>query len=368
MNLGIFSLGTGYKEASGMGSFLIEMIRRLSERHNIHLITSGSGQLRTEIENLDIRVKSVFTIRKSTPLSRCATRLRLKPAEVETISALPRLCSIKRYAERELDVLTTHYYLDNMILSNIINIPVVFRFAGIKQPSVRWTSMARVGTPRMYLANSEATADRLRRWLDLDVDGVVYPGVDISRFRPDADPAFKCPQVSILYVGRLDEGKGLYDLLEAQSRLTEDTHLLLVGSGTLEDDLRDRANELGITDIVTFVGAVPHDKIHQYYAAADIFCLPSHHESFGMVNIEAMACGCPVVSTHIDAIEEYLTDEKNGLLVNPGDQSGLTAAIARLAADRDLREGLGSAATETASRFDWKTQANQFEMYLSNVR
>ncbi|MFC6795410.1 glycosyltransferase family 4 protein [Halobaculum halobium] len=129
----------------------------------------------------------------------------------------------------------------------------------------------------------------------------------------------------------------------------------------MADDLQAAVRDLDIEDNVVFTGAVDHGEVAHYYTAADVFCLPSHHESFGMVNIEAMACGTPVVSTRIDAIEEYLVDGKNGLLVPPGDVDGLAAALRRLADDASLRERLGRNARETASQFSWDAQTARLE-------
>ncbi|MFC6795411.1 hypothetical protein ACFQFH_15185 [Halobaculum halobium] len=100
---------------------------------------------------------------------------------------------------------------------------MVFRFPGIKQPSVRWKAMARLGHPNAYLANSRATASRVKKWLDIQVQDVVYPGVDLTMFSPSADPVFDEELVAVLYVGRLDEGKGLFELLNAQARLGDRT-------------------------------------------------------------------------------------------------------------------------------------------------
>lgn len=368
MNIGIFSLGSGYKDASGTGTFLLQMMRHLSEDHQIHFITSGSGPLRSELRDLNVTVVQIPTIRKESHLNSIADRLGLKPAEIEMMSALPRSLALKSYVDQNVDVLSTHYYLDNLIVSNLVSVPTIFHFPGIKHPSIRWKTMARFANPDIYLSNSEATATRLYEWLDVEVAGTVYPGVDLRQFSPDAESAFNDDRVSILFVGRLDEGKGLFDLLESQSRLGDTTRLYLVGSGTLEGELRDSMRTFGIEDDVEFVGAVPHDKVHHYYAAADIFCLPSYHESFGMVNVEAMASGCPVVSTRIDAIEEYLNDGENGLLVTPGDVDELTGALDRLAADDELRSRLIKNGLERAVAFGWSEQASKMEKYYERAR
>lgn len=341
MKIGIFSLGAGYKNASGTGTFLLEMMRRIASEHEVHFITSGSGVLRPELSELDVQVKTFKSIRKTEKISSLGGSVGIKPAEIEMLSTFPSYYELKRYAERELDVLSTHYYLDNILLSRIVDVPTVFRFPGIKQPSLRWKAMERIARPDLYVANSRSTADRVRQWYDINIDGVVYPGVERDRFYLDRTYERSDP-VTILFVGRIDDGKGLHDLLSAVAALDRiDLEVRIVGDGSLKSTLELKAESLGIADRVAFPGPVPYDAVHEEYAAADVFCLPSHHESLGLVNIEAMLSGLPVVSTTIDAIEEYITHEETGLLVDPKDVSALADALERLIESVELRRELG---------------------------
>ncbi|MFB6077360.1 MAG: glycosyltransferase family 4 protein [Halarchaeum sp.] len=361
MRIGIYSPRAGFSRAGGTETFLREMMKRLHDEHEL-VLYCGAGDLLDEVRELDVDVRQIaLWAKESRRNALVADNTPVLPAEVESLSMYwhaRRRDVFDRMAD-EVDVLSTHYYLDNLLASRAAPVPSVFHFPGIEDRSVRWRAMSRFATTASYLANSESTADRVREWLNLDIDGVVYPGVDLTQFRPDIEPAFEDERVAVLYVGRLDDGKGLFDLLEAQARLGTRTRLYLVGDGTLEGDLRRRADELGIEDDVRFVGAVDHEDVARYYTAADIFCLPSYHESFGMVNVEAMACGTPVVSTRIDAIEEYLDDGENGALVDPGDVAALTDALERLAESPELRDRLAANALDAASEFDWDVQADR---------
>jgi glycosyltransferase involved in cell wall biosynthesis len=370
MKIGIYSPRSGIARAGGTETFLREMMNRLQDDHEI-ILYCGLGEVTNEIHDLSVEVRQIPFIQKGSRLSSHVTRWTpVLPAELESFSMYlnGRRQGVFEEIDNEVDVLSTHYYLDNLLVSRAVSVPTLFRFPGIKHPSPRWKAMIKFARPSTMLANSEATAARLREWIDLDVDGIVYAGVDLDQFAQDANHAFKSDRISILFVGRIDEGKGLHELVEAQSRLDDLTRLYLVGRGTLESDLQARVHGLGIEDSVEFVGPIPHNEVHRYFAAADIFCLPSHHEGFPVVNMEAMACGCAVVSTRIDSIEEQLTDGENALLVEPGDVDALTEALRQLAKRKDLRERLANTGLETATRFSWKMQANIFEKYYEQTR
>lgn len=359
MRVGIYNARVGFSLTGGTETFLREMIDRIQDEHEI-ILYCGAGDLLEEVRDFDITIKQIPLKKKESRVNFLLSRATpIIPAEIESLTMYwnaRRLGVFQRIAE-EVDVLSTHYYLDNLLVSRSVDVPTVFRFPGIKQPSVRWKAMARLAEPDLYLANSQATAQRLRRWLDLEVEGTVYAGVDIEQFSIDTDPTFKCDRPVILFVGRLDEGKGLHDLLKAKSRIGERAQLVLVGSGTIEGDLRAKAQSLGIQDDVVFVGSIPHDEIHHYYSSADIFCLPSYHEGFPIVNMEALASGCAVVSTNIDSIEEQLDDGKNALLVQPGDIDGITDAFERLLDEPCLKDRLIENGLERATELSWDQQA-----------
>lgn len=363
MKIGIYNPRVAIARAGGTETFLREMIKRLQDKHEITLYC-GAGQPLDEVRSLSVdRVRIPFT-EKETRLNRTLSSLTpMLPAEVESLTmyANAQRRGILNAINNRVDVLSTHYYLDSLLISRAVSVPTLFRFPGIKQPSVRWKAMQKFSDTDTYVANSEATAHRLRRWLDLNVDGTVYAGVDLDQFTPDGPAMFEDDTASILFVGRIDEGKGLRDLIEAQSRLGDVTRLYLVGQGTIESELRWLVQQYDIENVVQFLGAVPHSEIQEYYTAADIFCLPSYHEGFPVVNMEAMASGCAVVSTQIDSIREQITNGENGLLVEPGDIDGLTTALRRVATDTDLRTRLAEAGLRTAPKFSWASQAAEME-------
>lgn len=370
MRIGIYNPRVGFAESGGTETFLREMMRRFADRHEVTCYT-GEGKLLEEIRTMNVRVEQLPLVRKEDAWNeRMSSMTPLLPAEIESLTMYrsARKLGVFTQMAEDVDVLSTHYYLDNLLVSRHVPIPTLFRFPGIKGPSIRWNLMKRYARPDLYLSNSKSTAERLWEWLEVETAGVVYAGVDTERFNPEVSPAFDAGEdVAILYVGRLDEGKGLKELVDAHAALADRTTMYLVGGGTLEDQLRERAKQQGTAGAVEFVGRVPNEEIPGYYTAADVFCLPSHHESFGIVNIEAMACGVPVVTTRIDAIKEYATDEENAILVDIGDSDALQSALERLVDSKQLRERLGGVGQRTAKRFSWDSQAEKLECYYERI-
>ena len=141
--------------------------------------------------------------------------------------------------------------------------------------------------------------------------------------------------------------------------------LLLVGEGPELSACRDLAQELGIADRVTFLG--DQEYIEALLPYADIFLLPSDHESFGLVALEAMSCGVPVVATRVGGMPEVITDGRNGFLFDPGDVHGMSEVAIALAQDPERRARVAGEARATASeRFDIDRAVDRYvELYAA---
>jgi len=117
--------------------------------------------------------------------------------------------------------------------------------------------------------------------------------------------------------------------------------------------------ELGIEDLITFQGAEVQDTLTYYYSAAEMVVMPSHYESFGMVALEAMACGTPVVGSRVGGLAFSIQDGQTGYLVPERDPEALAARIRLLLRDGDLRQQLGRRAAHWAGRYGWPAVADQ---------
>ncbi len=208
------------------------------------------------------------------------------------------------------------------------------------------------------VVSSPALAQHALELQDFQDKCVVVPyGVDRARFAPTARVLARAERIRaehpgplILFVGRLVPYKGVDVLLRALDGL--DATTLLVGDGPLRAALEAQADALGLSR-VRFLGAVPDEEVASLYHAADIFTLPSvtRAEAFGVVQLEAMACGVPVVSTRLPSGVPWVNQhEQTGLVVPPGDATALHEALATLLRDPALRNALGRSARARVDR------------------
>jgi glycosyltransferase involved in cell wall biosynthesis len=185
-----------------------------------------------------------------------------------------------------------------------------------------------------------------------DLCRVIPFGIDANSFRPrDAETAAKIrrrygPRI-VLAVGRMVYYKGFEYLIRAMASVNG--HLLLVGEGPLQAKLERQAFEAGVRDRITFLGRVSQDEVIGYYHAAEVFAMPSiaRSEAFGIAQLEAMACGKPVVNTRLLSGVPFVSlDGVTGTTVTPADSDELASAINRLLDDPGLREKYGAAAAQ----------------------
>lgn len=213
-----------------------------------------------------------------------------------------------------------------------------------------------------------ALSEGLREFAHRTAPGVpimVIPnGIDVEAFRP-AGNGHSGPArlLKIITVARLIERKGLDLLLEAVSRFSNpEIHLSIVGTGQEESNLKNLASQLKLTGMVEFHGYRSQPDLEKLYNEADLFVLPSMAESFGMVILEAMACGLPVVATNVGGIPEIIGQNENGILVDPGRVESLVEGIRILVSDPGMRARLSANnVAKVKDRFTWNKVAVQYE-------
>lgn len=273
----------------------------------------------------------------------------------------------------------------------------------VKQASV-WLSLhsttfvhpARYSVTRMHeqlsaadriLVNSSYLKDQLLAWFDLEPDRILvnYLGVNAEQFVPRQSPRGRSLKVEllsrlgyrdkqlVLFVGRLREQKGVHHLLEAVPQIMErcpDTVVVIVGSPYYNryavTPYVARLHQLGNRHphAVRFVPYVHHHELPHWYAAADVCVVPStHDEAFGLVNVEAMAAGVPVVATAAGGISEVVADGETGILLPPDQlQLHLADAIVQLLTDRRLAAAMGEKALRrVAEQFTWEASARRLQ-------
>jgi D-inositol-3-phosphate glycosyltransferase len=210
---------------------------------------------------------------------------------------------------------------------------------------------------------------------DPDQVDVVAPGVDLEVFRPGSTAASRAelglpPDADLLlFVGRIQPLKAPDVLLRAAAELLrrdpERRRQLVVavlggpsGSGLdTPRDLRHLAEHLGVDDVVHFEPPVAHEQLAVWYRAASVVLVPSHNESFGLVALEAQACGTPVVAAAVGGLRTAVRDEVSGLLVEGHDPRDYARALARILDDAELRTTLATGGVAHAASFGWDATA-----------
>jgi len=198
---------------------------------------------------------------------------------------------------------------------------------------------------------------------------IIPHGVDVERFSSEVLPIEElCDgKLNILFVSRLDERKGLRYLLKAYRRVKEqipESRLIVVGPGSRSRYER-WIQAVKLKDVV-FVGYVSHDDLPRYYRTADVFCIPAvGRESFGIVLLEAMSAGKPIVASNIDGYANVLTDGVEGLLVPPKDENTLAETLVALLKDKARREQMGRNGRSKVEGQTWDIVARQtMDYYL----
>ena len=197
---------------------------------------------------------------------------------------------------------------------------------------------------------------------------IIPNGIDVDHFAGNAVPwpEYQDGKNNILFVGRMEKRKGLRYLLEAYCRLKWDypnTRLIVVGPGNLDRESHSILSARNPGDVV-LVGGVSYQDLPRYYASADIYCSPATgQESFGIVLLEAMACGKPIVASAIEGYMGILKDGEQGLLFPRRDAQALANTLASLIENPEYALRLGATGRRLVEQYRWKVVARQVESY-----
>jgi D-inositol-3-phosphate glycosyltransferase len=286
-------------------------------------------------------------------------------------------------AEGTPDLIHANYWLSGVAghaLKHELDLPLVCTFhtlarvkaeASLEEGGLRGQAEAEVvGCSDAILASSEDEQAQLVRLYGAEPDRVevVPPGVDHELFGPGGKgPARAALGLGhgpvLLFVGRIQPLKGVDVAIEAAALSGPDTTLLVVGGpsgphGEAEHRrLVELARDLGLDGRVRFVPPQPHGRLATYYRAADVCLVPSRSESFGLVALEAAACGTPVVAAAVGGLQTLVDHGATGFLVEGRDAAAFAACAAELVADRASAERMAAAATARAQRYSWSITA-----------
>lgn len=228
----------------------------------------------------------------------------------------------------------------------------------------------------LLIGSTPDEADDLIRLYGADPDRVhvVAPGIDLATFQPfdRAEARRKIgygPGRLLLFVGRLERLKGVDVAIRALALLRDRDHadlrLIVLGEDVRDGDesekerLKAVASSSGVRDRVDFLGTVAHHELPYFYAAADVCVMPSYSESFGLVALEAQACGRPVVASGVSGLRSVVRDEVSGYLIDDHDPVIYAERIGRLLSDPELAQQMGKRGRLLAQRFSWTRTADR---------
>ncbi len=291
---------------------------------------------------------------------------------------------IKKVLEQEkFDVVHLHEPFMPMLcsamlrFSDSVNIGTFHAYAGRPGYWLGWPVTAYLIRRRnRKLKGRIAVSPPAKRYAEKHVPGeytIIPNGVDLKHFHLGVPPVaeYQDGRLNILFVGRLEPRKGLAYLLKAY-RLAKAAHpnirLIIVGPGTwFRHKYKLQAKLSRLKDVV-FVGPVSFNDLARYYATADIFCAPATgRESFGMVLLEAMALGKPIVASRIDGYASVVTHNQEGLLVPPKDANSLARALEKCIQGKELRKAMGERGLATVQRYDWQIIARRVLEHYQHV-
>ena len=312
--------------------------------------------------------------------------------------------------EENYDVIHSHYWISGKVAmpaAKEFGIPLVHTMhtmarvknmnlaeGEVPEPMIRVQGETQVvAAADALIANTDAEAASLVSLYDACPDNVhvVTPGVDLYTFTPGlgrsaSRTAIDMPQEGLVvsFVGRIQPHKGPEVLIRATSELVKHSPLLrsklivnivggASGANTEEvDRLRELSSWLGIQDVVRFSPPVPRADLVQWYRASDLVVVPSYSESFGLVALEAQACGTPVVATAVGGLRTAVADGISGVLVDGHDPKAWSSVIARLLQEPQRRVLLSMGAIEHASHFGWDATARGtldiYDQVISDAR
>ena len=298
-------------------------------------------------------------------------------------------------SDQSYDLIHSHYWLSGKVAMPVakeLKLPLVHTMhtmARVKnlnlaegerpEPMIRVQGETQIVAAASALtANTDAEAASLVSLYDACPDTVhlVTPGVDLYNFTPGAGRAAARKVIGIeadthviTFVGRIQPHKGpeifiraIAEMISHSPHLRPKLRVFIIGgasgiNGSEVERLKELVNWLNIADVISFLPPVPRTELPNWYRAADLVCVPSYSESFGLVALEAQACGTPVVATAVGGLRTAVADGISGVLVDGHDPRAWSSVLTRLLQEPQRRVLLSMGAIEHASHFGWDATA-----------
>lgn len=261
----------------------------------------------------------------------------------------------------------------SLLLKWEFKLPYIISLRGSDVPgySERFIGLYRWVTPTILkiwkgaafvISNSQGLKELALRSNPEKEIGVIYNGIDVEEFHPSPENKDQ-DKFTILCVSRVTPRKGIRFLVQAFKLLSGRYHnarLVIVGDGNEKKSLEDLVMSLDIKDKVEFAGAVPHEKVAEYYQKSDVFVLPSLNEGMSNVILEALASGIPVMATDTGGTRELLSDGVNGFIVRMRDADDLAEKIEKMILKPELQQNMGEESRKLAEQLSWEKVAGEY--------
>jgi phosphatidylinositol alpha-mannosyltransferase len=344
----------------------------LARGHEVHIVAPSSDDEAEPIVSVDAPVHRIGRV-VSIPANGSVARI--------TLSLRSYLQAKQLLQEEQFDLIHLHepmmpaLPLTVLRHSNTTNIGTFHAFRNTPLTYFYGKPILRPFFRKLHgrIAVSTAARDFVGEYFPADYR-VIPNGIDFARFNAPAPrlALFEDNRPTVLFVGRLEKRKGLRFLLRAWPQVLErqpDARLIVVGRGRpLEGYRRFAARQGWSPSDVVFAGYVAAEDLPRYYQACDVFCAPNTgQESFGIVLLEAMAAGAPIVASDIPGYRDVVSNGVQGMLVEPKNSGAIADAVCRLLANPELRASMRRAGQDNAQAYDWPRVASQVLDYYSEV-
>ena len=275
--------------------------------------------------------------------------------------------AIPRYTRKNIPLVITYHGDPERDLGGIIYKTGVFFYAKyILNKVLSYADV--IISPSEYYIDESRFLGKYRDKIVVIPNGINMEDFDIQYSKEECREKLGLPvdENMILFVGNLSPYKGPDVLIRAMSEISKkvpDTKLVFVGRGRMKEELEKLCKNTGVERNVKFAGFVEESLKPLYYKAADVFVLPSMMitESFGIVNLEAMACGVPIVASKIGGVPDVVKDGENGLLAPPKNSEALAEAIIYLLENEEVRRKMGKNGRKKVENYSWDEIANKTE-------